>query len=50
MSLIKDLESLTVDDIENVEKLTLRWIFLAILDFGIEAYDIFRYSPDEVRR
>ncbi len=49
MSLIEDISSLTYDQIEDIEKLTLRWIFQAIFDFGIEAYDIFRLSPDDVK-
>ena len=47
MSIIEDLSSLPEDDIEDIEKVTVRWIFQAILDFGMEAYDIFRYSPGE---
>lgn len=40
MSLIEDIANLSHDQIEDIEKLTLRWVFQAVLDFGIEAYDI----------
>lgn len=49
MSLIEDLTLLTREQIEAVEKLTLRWIFQAIMDFGMTAYEIFLKSPDEVK-
>jgi len=49
MGLIEDIASLSLEQIENIEKMTLRWIFQAVLDFGIEAYDIFRLSPDDVK-
>ena len=49
MSIVNDLNQLTVEQIENIEKLTLRWLVKATLDFGIEAYDIFKYSPDNVK-
>lgn len=29
--------------------MTIRWIFQAVLDFGIEAYEIFLKSPDSVK-
>lgn len=49
MSIVNDISSLSLDEIEDIEKLTLRWLVQATLDFGIEAYDIFRYSPDNVK-
>ena len=49
MNLIDDIDALEPDQVERIEKLTLRWIFQAILDFGMEAYDIFYQSPDEVK-
>lgn len=49
MSMIEDISQLSLDEIENIEKLTLRWLVQATLDFGIEAYDIFRDSPDSVK-
>ena len=48
MSVLNDLLSLSHDEIEAIEKLTLRWLVQATLDFGFEAYDIFRTSPDNV--
>ena len=41
--------TLTLDEIEEIEKLTLRWVFQAILDFGMEAHEIFLKSPDRVK-
>ncbi len=41
--------TLSLNEIEEIEKLTLRWIFQAIYDFGIEADEIFRKSPDRVK-
>ena len=41
--------TLTLDEIEEIEKLTLRWIFQAVLDFGMEAPEIFLKSPDRVK-
>ncbi len=49
MSLVENLDSLSLDRIEGIEKLTLRWMFQATMDFGMEAYEIFRQSPDEVK-
>ena len=43
------LSNLTLDEIEEIEKLTLRWIFQAVLDFGMEAHEIFLKSPDKVK-
>jgi len=45
----KDPDILSLDEIERIEKLTLRWIFQAVLDFGIEAHEIFLKSPDSVK-
>ena len=41
--------SLSLDQIEEVEKLTARWLFHALLDFGRDAFNIFALSPDEVK-
>ena len=38
-----------MDEIEEIEKLTLRWIFQAVYDFGMEAHEIFLKSPDSVK-
>lgn len=45
----KDPGSLSLDEIEEIEKLTLRWIFQAVYDFGTEAREIFLKSPDSVK-
>ncbi len=45
----KDPSTLDSEEIEKIETLTLRWIFHAILDFGMEAYEVFLHSPDSVK-
>ena len=45
----KDPKILSLDEIEEIEKLTLRWIFQAVYDFGMEAHEIFLRSPDSVK-
>lgn len=45
----KDPNTLSLNEIEDIEKFTLRWIFQAVYDFGIEAYEIFLKSPDSVK-
>lgn len=45
----KDPNTLSLDEIERIEKLTLRWVFQAVCDFGMESYDIFLKSPDSVK-
>lgn len=47
--IIEDLSTLTAGQIEDIEQLTQRWMFQAVLDFGMEAYEIFRQSPDDVK-
>jgi len=49
VSLCQAISALTKSDIENIEKLTLRWIFQAVLDFGMEAHEVFLKSPDDVK-
>lgn len=49
MHFVDDISTLRFEEIEAVEKMTLRWIFQAVMDFGIEAYEIFLRSPDEVK-
>lgn len=48
MHLVERIDSLSLDDIERIEKLTLRWIFQAAYDFGRDAHEIFRRSRDDV--
>ena len=43
------LWNLDSDGFEEIEKLTLRWIFQAVLDFGMEAHEIFLKSPDNLK-
>lgn len=45
----KNPDILSLDEIEIIEKLTLRWIFQAVYDFGMEAHEIFLKSPDSVK-
>lgn len=45
----KKPSTLTLDEIEDIERLTLRWLFQAVIDFGMEAHEIFSRSPDEVK-
>ncbi len=45
----KDPDLLSLHEIEEIEKLTLRWIFQAVSDFGMEAHEIFLHSPDSVK-
>ncbi len=45
----KDPYILSLNEIEEIEKLTLRWIFQAVYDFGMEAHEIFLRSPDSVK-
>jgi len=49
MSVIEDLATLSLDQIEEIKKLTMRWIFQAAMDFGFQSHDIFLQSPDEVK-
>ncbi len=49
MSIVEQVDKLSPRAVEAVEKLTLRWIFQAVLDFGAAASEIFRESPDEVK-
>lgn len=48
MSLIEVITQLDPLEIEAIEKLTLRWAFQALFDFGFEAHLIFQQSPDHV--
>lgn len=49
MNVLNDIGQLSLDEIEDIEKLTLRWLVQATLDFGFDSYDIFKYSPDNVK-
>ncbi|MGH8601990.1 MAG: SfiI family type II restriction endonuclease [Gammaproteobacteria bacterium] len=43
----RDPVTLTNAEIENIEKLSIRWATQALLDFAPIAYDEFRNSPDD---
>lgn len=45
-NLIDDLSALTQDDVERIERVTMRWLFQAVVDFGREPVTIFANSPD----
>ena len=45
----KNPSNLTLSEIEQIEKFTLRWLFQSVIDFGSEAHSIFLNSPDEVK-
>ncbi|MBF0199892.1 MAG: SfiI family type II restriction endonuclease [Desulfamplus sp.] len=45
----KNPVDLSLDEIEEIEKLTLRWVFQAVIDFGMESHEIFLKSPDSVK-
>ncbi len=49
MDHIKEAADLTPDEVEEIEKLSLRWMFQAVIDFGFTAWDVFRQSPDSVQ-
>jgi hypothetical protein len=49
MGMVKDIASLPLDRVEDIEKMTVRWLFQAVLDFGFDAYDIFYNSPDDIQ-
>lgn len=43
------ISKFALEDIEDIERLTLRWVFQAVIDFGFDAYDIFKASTDDVQ-
>jgi hypothetical protein len=45
----REPSALSLSEIEQVEKFTLRCMFQAVLDFGMEACEIVSKSPDEVK-
>jgi Type II restriction enzyme SfiI len=49
MHIVEDISTLAFEELEQIERLTLRWIFQAVLDFGMDAYEIFLKSPDDVK-
>ncbi|MBI3119850.1 MAG: SfiI family type II restriction endonuclease [Candidatus Hydrogenedentes bacterium] len=49
MSQLQDPTKLSLDEIEAIEKQSLRWLFQAASDFGFEAWEIFHQSQDDVK-
>lgn len=45
----KSPSNLSLSEIKQIEKFTLRWLFQSVVDFGNEAHSIFLNSPDEVK-
>jgi len=46
---VRDPAVLEIEEIERIEKQSLRWLFQAAVDFGFDAWDIFNQSPDDVQ-
>lgn len=44
---MKELHSLTLDDVERIEKQSLRTLYIAAREFGSDAFEIFRQSHDD---
>lgn len=44
---MRDPTDLSLDEIENIEKLSLRALFVAAADFGMDASDVFYQSNDD---
>lgn len=44
---MRDPVTLTLDEIEDIERLSLRAFFIAAMDFGLDAWEIFRQSHDD---
>src|SRR6185437_6657360 len=40
---------LELDEIERIEKQSLRWLFQAAVDFGFDAWEVFHQSSDDVQ-
>lgn len=49
MAHITEPSDLAEDEIEEIEKLSMRWMYQAVLDFGFTTWDIFRQSTDDVQ-
>jgi hypothetical protein len=49
VGIIEHVGSLGLDQIENVEQMTTRWLFQAIIDFSFDAFDVFYNSPDDIQ-
>lgn len=49
MNLRADLSGLTPTQVEEIERLSMQWLYQAVRDFGMEAYRVFHNSPDDVK-
>lgn len=49
MDHLRDPAVLELDEIERIEKQSLRWLFQAAVDFGFDAWDIFQQSPNDIQ-
>ena len=49
MTTREDLAKISDQEIEEIERVTLRWMFQATMDFGFDAYEVFQQSPDDVK-
>ena len=47
MSHLRDPNKLTPDEIEAIERQSLRCLYTAAFDFGFDAFDIFEQSSDD---
>lgn len=44
---MREPDSLSLDEIEDIEKVSLRALFTAARDFGFDAWDVFNQSNDD---
>src|SRR3972149_4087952 len=44
---MREPDSLSLDEIEDIEKVSLRALFAAAKDFGFDAWDVFNQSNDD---
>ena len=47
--MLNRLAQLAHEEVEAIERLTMRWLFQAVIDFQAEPFTIFRRSPDKVK-
>jgi len=47
--MLDHLAELSDEGIEAIERLTMRWLFQAVVDFGTDPFTIFSRSPDKVK-
>ena len=49
MDHLRDPANLDLEEIEQIEKQSLRWLFQAAVDFGFDAWEVFYQSPRDVQ-